>query len=118
MWSGPAFSPQIGVRTAEETRGYLAWLQARSPHNSNNSEYDLYVADRDGSNQRRIFPPSGAGGMVRSSNGLNAEALTWSPDGHYIAVIYQGDLWLVDVREATGHQMTFDGGASRPVWTG
>ena len=60
MWAAPAFSPSITQRDgAEYSEGYLAWLQAREPQNSMNGEYDLMVADRDGSNQRRLFPAPG-----------------------------------------------------------
>ena len=118
MWSGPSFSPWLPGETASREAGYLAWLQARDPHNSNNSEYDLIVADRDGSNQRLLFPAPGQPGIRRTNSGFSAQALTWSPDGRLIALIHQGNLWLVEVQSSAAHQITFDGGASRPVWTG
>lgn len=118
MWSGPSFSPRLPGGTAAGQGGYLAWMQARDPHNSNNSEYDLIVADRDGSNQRRLFPATGQPGLRRTNSGFSANALTWSPDARFLALIYQGNLWLVEILSDAANQITFDGGASRPVWTG
>ena len=120
MWSGPSFSPRLPIATAagQAQAGYLAWMQARNPHNSNNSEYDLIVADGDGSNQRRLFPATGQPGVRRTNSGFSAKALTWSPDARFLAFIYQGNLWLVEILSGAAHQITFDGGASRPVWTG
>ena len=76
------------------------------------------VADRDGSNQRRLFPAADQPGVRRVNSGFSANALTWSPDARFIALIYQGNLWLVEIPSGAGHQITFDGGASHPVWTG
>lgn len=118
MWSGPAYSPGVPSPSASSEEGYLSWLQARTPHNSNNSEYDLMIADRDGSNQRQLFPAAGEPGIRKSNSGFSAQAITWSPDASTIALIYQGNLWLVEIESGAGDQITFDGGASRPVWTG
>ena len=118
MWAGPAFSPNIAQPDAEYARGYLAWLRSRQPLDSLNAEHDLMIADRDGSNERRLFPPENQPGIRSSDSGLNRQDLAWSPDARFIALIYQGDLWLVEVESGAGHQITFDGGATHPVWTG
>lgn len=113
IWSSPRYSPLISNPDSEYPDGYIAYLQARDISNSinNQAEYDLYVADRDGSNPRRIFPENGR-------PGLNApQQLAWSPDGQQIAFIYQGNLWIIDVETSVANQLTLDGGASRPVWT-
>ena len=79
MWSGPSFSPRLpGAEVAGE-QGYLAWMQARYPHNSNNSEYDLMVADRDGSNQRRLFPAAGSARGAQGQLGIQRERLDLEP---------------------------------------
>lgn len=117
MWAAPAFSPDVSPPGAEYSRGYLAWLQAREPQNSLSSEYDLFVADRDGSNRRRIFPQAGEAGLRKRDYGSMARQLVWSPDGRFIALIYQGNLWLVEVETSTTTQVTFDGQSSNPVWT-
>ena len=118
MWSGPAYSPGVPGSSIGTEEGYLGWLQARAPHNSNNTEYDLMVADRDGSNQRRLFPAAGHPGIRRSNSGFSDQSITWSPDARFIALIYQGNLWLIEIQSGVGHQITFDGGASHPVWNG
>jgi hypothetical protein len=118
MWSAPAFSPDNSARGAEFSAGYLAWLQAREPQNSMSGEYDLLVADRDGSNQRRLFPPPDEPGIRRNDFGSRAREIVWSPDAQFIAQIYDGNLWLIDVESAEPYQLTFDGQTSNPVWTG
>ncbi|MBE2182337.1 MAG: G5 domain-containing protein [Anaerolineae bacterium] len=113
IWSTPQFSPPvINPQTGQQT-GRMAYLRARDLSNSINqgAEYDLVVADRDGSNARVIFPAAG-------QPALNSNAsITWSPDGTQVAFIYQGNLWLVDVASSTSHQLTLDGNASQPIWT-
>jgi hypothetical protein len=117
MWAAPAFSPNISARGAKFATGYLAWLQAREPQNSMSGEYDLILADRDGSNQRRLFPPSGQPGIRKSDFGVTARQLTWSPGGRFLALIYEGDLWLLEVETTAAYQVTFDGQTSNPIWT-
>jgi hypothetical protein len=66
------------------------------------------VMDRDGSNLKRLFP--GEGGQ-----GLSPHQFYWLPwysienYPFYIALIYQGDLWLVDADSGEAHQLTGDG---------
>ena len=117
MWAAPLFSPQIADSNSEHSGGLLAWLQAREPHNSMSSEYDLMVADRDGSNRRRVFPAPGETGIRKQYFGHSSSDLAWSPDSRHIAVSYQGDIWLVDSQTSEAFQLTFDGGSSHPVWT-
>ena len=117
MWAAPAFSPDLSARGAEFGHGYLAWLQAREPQNSMTGDYDLILADRDGSNQRRLFPPPGQPGIRKRDFGQIDRQLAWSPDGRFIALIYQGDLWLLEIETAAAHQVTFDGATSNPIWT-
>lgn len=102
IWSTPQYS-----RDAVAAR--LAYMRARDPFNSINGEYDLVVADRDGSNARVVFPPEG-------QVGLRTQEYTWSPNGRQIALIYQGNLWVVDIETNATHQLTLDGGASQPMW--
>lgn len=108
IWASPKFSPFLESQ-GEFPQAYLAYLQARNPLNSVNDQYDLVVADRDGSNVRVIFPASG-------QPGLAAQEVVWSPSGRQIALIYQGNLWIVDVKSGRAQQITIDGGASSPQW--
>lgn len=117
MWAAPKFSPEINTPNSEFPDGYIAYLQAREPYNSINGEYDLVVADRDGSNQRIIFPDSAQAGIKTSDFGLSAQDFVWSPDSRFIALIYQGNLWIVDVQSTVSYQVTFDSGSSNPIWT-
>lgn len=111
IWSKPKYSPLSGDETVQ--RGYIAYLRARDLANSisESAEYDLVVADRDGSNARVVYPPAGQPGLTAA-----APFFTWSPSGTEIAFIYGGNLWVVDVESAVAHQLTLDRGASIPIW--
>jgi hypothetical protein len=71
--------------------------------------------DRDGSNRRTIFPANDA-------PGLNPQVPAWAPDsiegqaGDFIAVVYQGNLWLVDSGNSQAYQVTGDGLVTRIDW--
>ncbi len=113
IWASPRYSPLFTPSGSSFVAGRMAYMQARDITNSINpqAEYDLMVADRDGSNVRKVFPPDGQSGLTAPQN------LAWSPDGRQIAFINQGNLWIVDVESLIAHQLTLDGGASHPVWT-
>ncbi len=110
IWAQPQFSPP-SVGSNGNTTHYIAYLKARQPLVSvgDSAEYDLFVADADGSNARRLFPPDGQRGLIQRD-------FTWSPDGKQIAIVYLGNLWIIDVVSGVASQVTLDGGASRPVW--
>jgi hypothetical protein len=113
IWSMPQYSPARLDPTTGNQTWQIAYLRARNLANSINqsAEYDLVVADRDGSNARVLFPAAG-------QTGLNASAaITWNPAGQQIAFIYQGNLWAVDAVSGVANQLTLDGAASSPVWT-
>lgn len=117
IWAAPKFSPKWDAPGSKYEYGALAYLKARDPYNSINGEYDLVVADRDGSNARKIFPPEGQPGIVSTFLGLTNQAFTWSPDGKQIALVYDGNLWVVDVINGVSHQLTFDKQSEFPVWS-
>lgn len=108
IWASPAFSP-FASALEEFPTGYLAYLQARNPLNSVNDLYDLVIADRDGSNSNIVFPEVG-------QPGVEPQEIVWSPSGQYVALIYQGNLWVVEVSTGRAQQLTIDGGASSPQW--
>jgi hypothetical protein len=114
IWAQPRFSP-----ISQDGAGFpdfdVAYLQARDPLNSLGGEYDLVVADRDGSNPRAIFPPEGRPG-IRPFNEVQPTDFEWSPTGTHIAIIYQGNLWIVEVDTRLAQQITTDGQASHPRW--
>ncbi|MEO1287292.1 MAG: G5 domain-containing protein [Chloroflexota bacterium] len=117
MWASPKFSPQLETPELPYPQGYIAYLRVRDPNQPINGEYDLVVADRDGSNARVIFPPQGQIGIRSTDRGLAPTDFAWSPDGRQIAIIYQGNLYIVDIVTEAAFQMTFDNGSQHPVWS-
>jgi dipeptidyl aminopeptidase/acylaminoacyl peptidase len=101
MWAAPRWSP------VEE--GLLSYGQAQSPRNSQDSRYELFVMDRDGSNARRLFPPEGLMGLVGPD-------VAWSPDGERVLIEYEGNLYRVNVEQGLLDQLTSDGQSSHPRW--
>jgi resuscitation-promoting factor RpfB len=94
-------------------QGYnVAFLQAVRPLESDRSKYRLMMADRDGSNLRALFPPEGGTGLSPQDTG----EVKWSPDGSQIALIYEGNLWIVDVATGQGSQLTGDGQVTAVDW--
>jgi resuscitation-promoting factor RpfB len=88
--------------------GYqLAFLQSIFPDQSDTGRYRLVVMDRDGSNQKSIFP-------AEDLPGLEPQQVAWSPEAFpdgssRIAVTYQGNLWIVDSSTGQSQQVTGDG---------
>ena len=87
----------------------VAYLQASSPLESDDSRYRLMVMDRDGSNRNLLFPPDG-------EIGLEPHGIAWSPLGTQLALIYRHDLWIIDVASGAGQQVTGDGQAIAFDW--
>lgn len=105
MWAGPCWAPSGS--------GLLAYGQAQSPRNSQDSRYDLYVVDRDGSNAQLLFPQAASAGWL----GLIAPGVAWSPTGDNLLVVYEGNLYRLDVRQGRADQLTSDGQSSQPRWS-
>ena len=92
----------------------VAYLQSIFPEQSETSRYRLVIMDRDSSNRQIIFPSEGA-------TGLDPQRLVWSPQPSLdtpirIAVIYQGNLWLISPSSGQSQQITGDGLISRIDW--
>jgi predicted small secreted protein len=107
MFAFPAASPARELSSGE--RSYqVAFLKALSPTQSRTSGYELVVMDRDGSNQRTLFPTEGGQGM-------GPDKFLWYPAyavedfPAQIVLRYQGNLWLVDVDAEIAYQLTGDG---------
>lgn len=114
MFAQPVASPL--QPSASDPDGFqVAYLQAFSPQQSDSSRYRLFVMDRDGSNQQALFPPLG-------EPGLDPQRVVWSPaplpeSGAFaLAVLYQGNVWLVDGRDGKALQITGDGLVTRVIW--
>jgi hypothetical protein len=113
MFSYPSTSP---VKSVGREKSYqVAYLQSIFIEQSETSRYRLVVMDRDGSNSKALFPPA-------DSNGLEPQTPVWSPGpiegqtGDFIAVVYQGNLWLVDSGSRAAYQVTGDGLISGIDW--
>jgi len=102
MWANPLWSPAWPSWNGESCIAYgLAW----SPLDSQNSLYDLYVMDRDGSNDRQI-----------RLQGFPALEAAWSPLSPQLVAVHQGNLYLVDLPTGKVEQLTGDGQARHPQW--
>jgi len=101
MWAAPRWSPV--------DNGLLVYGQAQSPRNSQDSRYELFVMDRDGSNKRHLFPPEGLMGLI-------APDVAWSPDGDALLVEYEGNLYRIAVPGGDLEQLTSDDQSSHPRW--
>lgn len=121
MFAYPTPSPVQTLPSGEQAYE-IAYLQAIFPTQSDASRYRLVVMDRDGSNRRVLFPEEGA-------PGLDPQQPVWAPQpsagngnpagagiGYWIAVIYQGNLWLVHSQTGEARQLTGDGLIDRVDW--
>jgi hypothetical protein len=101
MFSYPTTSSLVD-RPSGENAYSVAYLQAITPLESESSSYRLVVMDRDGSNNQVLFPADG-------DPGLEPQQVMWSPGGNRVALIYRGDLWIIDLASAIGQRLTGDG---------
>ena len=107
MFAYPLPSPIRQLPNGEKSY-QVAYLQALLPTQSRTSGYQLMLVDRDGSNPALVFPPLG-------NPGLSPHRYLWAPEmgeGEaypLIALIYDGDLWLIDVDSGSAQQLTGDG---------
>ncbi len=115
MFAYPSVSP-VQPQADGEQAYQVAYLQAIFPNQSESSRYRLVVMDRDGSNRRELFPRP-------DQPGLDPQQPAWSPavmpdsQAYALAVLYQGNLWLVDASgEFLQRQITGDGLVSRIDW--
>ena len=112
-----AYPSASALRPSGDEKSYqVAFLQAIFPEQSESSRYRVFVMDRDGSDRRAIFPPV-------DSVGLNPpQTPVWAPQpvqgqvGDFLAIIYQGNLWLVDSGSGQAFQVTNDGMLVKVDW--
>ena len=92
--------------------GLLAHLRARDPDRpTSRAGHDLMILDRDGSNERRLFPEAG-------QPGLEPQQVVWSIDGRMLAFAWQEQLWLVDVASGEASPFPFAGSVTNIEWAG
>ena len=111
-----AYPSSSALRPSGEEKSYqMAFLQAIFPEQSETSRYRVIVMDRDGSNQHAVFPAADA-------PGLEPQAPVWAPQpldgqtGDFLALVYQGNLWLVDSGSGQAFQVTGDGLINKVDW--
>ena len=100
MWAAPAYAPE---------GDHIVFGHARSPYTSYTSGYALYLMDRDGSDRRPLFPPE-------EEIGLEYPEMAWGPEGDRLIVVYQGNLYLIDIADGEVHQLTDEGGVTAVRW--
>jgi len=113
MFAYPSVSPIQSL--GREKSFQVAYLQSIFIEQSETSRYRLMVIDRDGSNSKMLFPPA-------DLNGLEPQTPVWAPapiegeTGNFIAIVYQGNLWLIDSGSGSTYQVTGDGLLSVIDW--
>jgi len=108
MFAYPAPSPMLA-----DQRYQVAFLQAIFPEQSETGRYRLVLMNRDGSNKQTVFPPEGSQGLD-----ITEKEIVWGPQpaGNtplWLALIYQGNLWLYNTDTNQAQQITGDGSISR-----
>jgi len=88
----------------------LFFGQARQPEAGDASRYDLYWADHDGSDRRRLFPPEGEIGFGGQPD------MRWGPDGRSLLVRYQGDLYRIALPSGRIDRLTARGDIAAMAW--
>ena len=116
MFAYPLPSP-VTAKPSGEASYQVAFLQAIFPEQSSTSNYRVGLMDRDGSNQHQVFPALDRPGL-QPSRGWGA----WSPQpadtsGFYpLAVIYEGNIWILDLESGDAWQVTGDGRVDNLDW--
>jgi hypothetical protein len=108
IWSLSQWSPAA----LPEPR--LASLRANDPAAGQDSSYSLWLADSDGSDARRLFPPDGESGLFARSS----QSLAWGPAEDKIAFIFDDALHIIDL--ATDDLFRAgpdDSVSSHPTWS-
>jgi hypothetical protein len=111
MFSYPVV--QMINQVGEENSYQIACLAAIFPTQSTTSRYRVLVMDNDGSEQRTIFPAD-------NLTGINPQLHwgAWAPDetNKVMAVLYEGNLWIIDNNNQRSQQITGDGLTSEIDW--
>jgi dipeptidyl aminopeptidase/acylaminoacyl peptidase len=108
MWASPVWSPAES-KAADEQRSRIAYCTARNPLDSQASDYNLYLVDRDGSNETKLFP-------LHGEEGLQEPELAWSPWADGLVTVREGNLYLLSLSSGALRQLTADGGSTNPQW--
>ena len=109
MWATPVWSPAQTEPAHAAQTSQIVFGRARSPYESANSAYDLYVMDRDGSNRRRLYPAEG-------DPGLKVPQVAWRREAGQLITVHQNDLFLIDLAQDSVRRLTFDGNVQFSTW--
>ncbi len=112
MFAYPMVSPVQADRVSQ-----IAFLQALYPTQSETSRYQVAVVDEKGNGQKILFPAGESGGLEPTQHwGAWSPAPTPGNETWMIAVVYQGNLWLVDTSSGEAFQITGDNLTYRVIW--
>src|SRR5690606_9453328 len=92
-----------------------AYLQSVFVEQSDTSRYRLMALHRDGSNRHLLFPQVDTHGIPPQAP-TRAHAALRGQTGNYIAIVYQGNLWLIDSGSGNSYQVTGDGLITEIDW--
>jgi hypothetical protein len=90
----------------------LAGLRATDPAAGQDSGYALWLADSDGSDARRLFPPEGESGAF-----ARLQPLAWGPDADRLAFIFDDALHILELSSGELYRAGRDDTvSSHPTW--
>jgi hypothetical protein len=116
MFAYPLPSP-VTAKTTGEASYQVAYLQAIFPEQSASSNYRVALMDRDGSNQTLVFPAADSPGLQPSRNwGAWSPAPTEADNIYLLAVIYDGNIWILNTTSGDAWQVTGDGRVAALDW--
>ena len=110
-----AYPAASSLQQSDSSSTYqVAFLQAIFPAQSATSRYLLEIMNKDGTDLHSIFPAEG-------QTGLQPQTPVWAPrpletGSNFIAILYEGNLWLVDTASGQSQQVTGDGLTSQIDW--
>ena len=103
IWSSVLWSP---------SGNQMAYLQAIHPAAGQGSNYALWLADSDGSEARRLFPPEGESGTFAVF-----QPLAWGPNANRLAFIFDDALHILELSSGDVYRAGQDDTiSSHPTW--
>jgi hypothetical protein len=112
MFAYPLVSPP-----GENGAAQVAYLQALFPNQSETSRYQVAIVDENGKSQRTLFPKGETAGLEPSQHwGAWSPVPTLENQTYALAVLYQGNIWLIDTKSGEGFQITADHLTYRIIW--
>ena len=109
LFSYPTVSPRFS-----NGKTYLTWLQTELPQQVESERYRIMISDLDGENVRTVYPSKSSSGYITPQH------LIWSPGENqssaWIALLSDGNIWLVNPFAGIYNQITSDGTVSRFIW--